>query len=154
MRVLKRDKTVEVFQYEKLINAVEKAFQSCGSEIPTDISDKVNSLYDENNDIVVDVEEIQDKIENLLITHYPQIAKCYIIYRYNHKVIRESRDKLMKGITKKLMAEDIENQNGNRPENERFGKILFGVFEFCVNRRCANPTLVGKSRRRNGRAKV
>ena len=113
MRVLKRDKTVELFQYEKLINAVEKAFQSCGSEIPLDISDKVNSLYDETEDIVIDVEEIQDKIEDLLITTYPEIAKCYIIYRYNHKIIRENKDKLIKGLSKKLMAEDIENQNAN-----------------------------------------
>ena len=123
MRVLKRDKTVELFQYEKLINAVEKAFQSCGSEIPLDISDKVNSLYDETEDIVIDVEEIQDKIEDLLITTYPEIAKCYIIYRYNHKIIRENKDKLIKGLSKKLMAEDIENQNANVDEHSFGGRI-------------------------------
>ena len=68
-------------------------------------------MYDESEDVTVSVEDIQDEIEQLLLHSYPDIAMCYIIYRYNHKVIRENRDKLIKGVTKKLMAEDIENQN-------------------------------------------
>ena len=128
MKVLKRDKTTELFQYEKIHNAIEKAFQSCGGEIPNDISQRVSEMCQkymtsEDEDAIVSVEEIQDEIENLLIRTYPDIAKCYIIYRYNHKVIRENRDKLIKGVTKKLMAEDIENQNANVDEYSFGGRM-------------------------------
>ena len=46
-----------------------------------------------------------------------------IIYRYNHKVIRENRDKIIKGLSKKLMAQDIENQNANVDEHSFGGRI-------------------------------
>ena len=91
MKVIKRDKTEEVFRQEKLLNAVTKAFESCGGEIPSDIAETVGKLYDETADQTVTVEEIQDRIEDLLIHTYPEIAKCYIIYRYNHKLIRERK---------------------------------------------------------------
>ena len=83
----------------------------------------VSSLYDENEDKTVSVEEIQDEVENALLCDYPDVAKSYIIYRYNHKVIRENRDKLIKGLTKKLMAQDIENQNANVDEHSFGGRM-------------------------------
>jgi 16S rRNA (guanine1207-N2)-methyltransferase len=69
------------------------------------------------------VEEIQDEIENTLINRFPDVAKKFIIYRYNHKVIRENKDKLIKGLSKKLMAKDIENQNANVDEYSFGGRI-------------------------------
>ena len=146
MKVLKRDKTIEVFQIDKLLNATKKAFESCGTEMPQDLYEHIKGLYDENQEVTVHVEDIQDTIEDLLMREYPTIAKCYIIYRYNHKVIRESRDKLMKGISKKLMAEDIENQNANVDEHSfggRYGEaadLLMKKYalDFCVSKMARN----------------
>ena len=123
MKVIKRDKTEEVFRPEKILNAVEKAFESCKARLPNDLRDYLSSLYNVDEDSTVTVEEIQDKIENTLLCEYPDVAKSYIIYRYNHKVIRENRDKLIKGLTKKLMAQDVENQNANVDEYSFGGRM-------------------------------
>ena len=123
MNVIKRDKTIEVFQVEKIFSAVEKAFESCKSVLPEELKQQLSSLYDENAEGTVSVEEIQDEVENALLCEYPDVAKNYIIYRYNHKVIRENRDKLIKGLTKKLMAQDIENQNANVDEHSFGGRM-------------------------------
>lgn len=123
MNVIKRDKTVEIFRIEKIFSAVERAFESCKETFPDELKEQLISLFDDTEDITVSVEEIQDEIENTLLCEYPEVAKSYIIYRYNHKVIRENRDKLIKGLTKKLMAQDIENQNANVDEHSFGGRM-------------------------------
>ena len=147
MKVIKRDKTVEVFQVEKLLNAVTRAFESCGGEIPSDIAEKVISMYDESQDITVSVEEIQDAIEDLLIHAYPDTAKCYIIYRYNHKILRENRDKLMKDVTKKLMAADVQNQNANVDEHSFGGRM--GEASRVVTKQYALDYCMSRKSRKN-----
>jgi ribonucleoside-triphosphate reductase len=123
MNVIKRDKTVEIFQVEKIFSAVERAFESCKARLPDELREYLRTLYDENDDTDVTVEEIQDKVENTLLCQFPEVAKNYIIYRYNHKVIREHRDKLIKGLSKKLMAQDVENQNANVDEHSFGGRM-------------------------------
>jgi ribonucleoside-triphosphate reductase len=123
MNVIKRDKTIEIFRIEKIFSAVERAFESCKETFPDELKEQLISLFDDTEDITVSVEEIQDEIENTLLCEYPEVAKSYIIYRYNHKVIRENRDKLIKGLTKKLMAQDIENQNANVDEQSFGGRM-------------------------------
>lgn len=123
MNVIKRDKTIEIFNLEKIFSAVERAFDSCNLTFSEDLKEQLASLYDPSEEITVSVEKIQDEIENALLCQYPEVAKSYIIYRYNHKVIRENRDKLIKGLTKKLMAQDIENQNANVDEHSFGGRM-------------------------------
>ena len=124
MRVIKRDKSIEEFQWHKVQHAIEEAFKSCDySIVPDDILNCMQSKYDTNCDDTVDVEDIQDDIEDCLMETYPIVAKSFIIYRYEHKVIRENRDKLIKGLTKKLMADEIENQNANVDEYSFGGRM-------------------------------
>ena len=123
MKVLKRDKTLEVFQFKKIENAIKKAFDACGKEMPPDALDCINEMYDENENITVSVNDIQDDIERCLMASYPDIAKAYMIYRYEHKLIRESKNKLIKGIEKKLRADDVENQNANVDEYSFGGRM-------------------------------
>lgn len=123
MRVLKRDKTTEEFQFEKIENAIRKAFESCEVPVNKKVIECMRSRYNENNDITVHVEDIQDAVEDCLMQWCPPVAKKYIIYRYEHKVIRENRDKLIKGLTKKLMADDVQNQNANLDEYSFGGRM-------------------------------
>lgn len=124
MRVIKRDKSIEEFQWHKVQHAIEEAFKSCDySIVPDDILNCMQSKYDTNCDDTIDVEDIQDDIEDCLMETYPIVAKSFIIYRYEHKVIRENRDKLIKGLTKKLMADEIENQNANVDEYSFGGRM-------------------------------
>lgn len=124
MKVLKRDGTIDIFQIGKIEKALENAFKSCGYETyDEDVIKCVKQNYDTNLDIVVGVEDIQDTVENCLMGSYPDVAKHYIIYRYEHKLIRESRDSLTKAISRKLMADNIENQNANVDEFSFGGRM-------------------------------
>lgn len=78
---------------------------------------------------------------------YPLVAKHYIIYRYNHKLIRENKDKLMKGLTKKLMADDVENQNANVDEHSFGGRM--GEANRLVTKQYALDYCMTRKSRRN-----
>lgn len=147
LKVIKRDKTTENFQWEKIEHAINEAFKSCKyEEAPKAIISCMKSKYDENADEEINIEEIQDEIENCLMDHDPKVAKSFIIYRYEHKVIRENRDKLIKGLSKKLMAEDIENQNANVDEHSFGGRMGEAnrlvtkdyALNYCMSRKSRN----------------
>ncbi len=123
MKVIKRDKTYEEFQWHKIENAINMAFEACDLSMSKDVIECMKHKYNTDSDIIVDVEEIQDDIENCLMEFNPIVAKAFIIYRYEHKIIREHKDKLIKGLTKKLMADDIENQNANVDEHSFGGRM-------------------------------
>ena len=147
MRVIKRDKSIEEFQWHKVQHAIEEAFRSCDySIVPDDILNCMQSKYDTNCDDTVDVEDIQDDIEDCLMETYPIVAKSFIIYRYEHKVIRENRDKLIKGLTKKLMADEIENQNANVDEYS-FGGRMGEASRLVTKDYALNYCMSRKSRR-------
>lgn len=147
MRVIKRDKSIEEFQWHKVQHAIEEAFKSCDySIVPDDILNCMQSKYDTNCDDTVDVEDIQDDIEDCLMETYPIVAKSFIIYRYEHKVIRENRDKLIKGLTKKLMADEIENQNANVDEYS-FGGRMGEASRLVTKDYALNYCMSRKSRR-------
>ena len=149
MRVIKRDKTEELFQIEKIKSAVEKAFESCGKEPDFSVIDCINNIYDIKSDDVVHVEEIQDNVEKCLMNVDKDVAKSYIIYRYDHKLIRENKDKLYKDITKKLLAVDVQNQNANVDEHSfggRMGEVNRLVLKdyalkYCMSRKSRNNHL-------------
>lgn len=123
MDVRKRDKTLEKFDFEKIRRAIQHAFDSRKEEMPSAIMECVYSMYDEEDDRIIDVEEIQDNVERCLMSHTPDVAREYIIYRYEHKQIRETNNRLIKGIEEKLMAKSIENQNANVDEASFGGRI-------------------------------
>lgn len=103
MKVLKRDKTVEEFKISKIEKAICAAFESCGMKPKSDVLDCVRSTYDESEDSVIDVEDIQDNVERCLMASYPDVAKAYIIYRYQHKLIRETKVSLLNKLKRSLL---------------------------------------------------
>lgn len=148
MKVKKRDNTVELFQFSKIENAINKAFQSCGYDtVDEEVLNCVKETYDENNDEIVNVEDIQDTIEMCLMNWYPTVAKSYIIYRYNHKLIRENKDKIIKGLTQKLMAKNVENQNANVDEYSFGGRM--GEASRLVTKNYALDYCMSKKSRKN-----
>lgn len=87
MLVIKRDNTVQEFDWNKIKKVVEKAFNACNKifneEIFSDIKDE---LYIEEG---ITVEELQDQIEQALFEcgHF-EVAKAFILYRDKHKELR------------------------------------------------------------------
>ena len=147
MDVRKRDKTVEKFDFEKIHRAIQRAFDAHKSEMPSTIMECIYSIYDEEDDRIVDVEEIQDNVERCLMAHTPDIAKDYIIYRYEHKQIRETNNRLIKGIEAKLMAKNIENQNANVDEASFGGRV--GEATRFVTKNYAIDYVMSRKARRN-----
>ena len=149
MKVVKRDKTVEQFQIGKIEIAIQKAFNSCDKEPDYRVIDCIRGIYDESKDELIHVEDIQDNVEKCLMDTDKDVAKSYIIYRYNHKLIRENKDKLYKDITKKLLAVDVQNQNANVDEHSfggRMGEVNRLVLKdyalkYCMSRKSRNNHL-------------
>jgi ribonucleoside-triphosphate reductase len=120
--ITKRDGTIVPFDKNKIINALKKAFSACAYTISDDIIEKITSevrIWDD-----ISVEDIQDQLEELLMDYdYSQVAKEFILYRAKRTAIRNQESKLIKGISEKLEAKSVENQNANVDEYSFGGRI-------------------------------
>jgi ribonucleoside-triphosphate reductase len=87
MLVVKRNKTVEPFDINKIDAAITKAFNAVNEPIDSDILDDIKDELYINN--IVSVEELQDQIEKaLMATDYYDVAKAFILYRHKQAELR------------------------------------------------------------------
>lgn len=95
MQVIKRDGSIEEFNVDKIISAVEKAFKSCNKKMPQYLYDMLGALFGTLEGDTVGIEEIQNKVEDVLMNdkHF-DVAKRYIIYREQHKQARFIRERI------------------------------------------------------------
>lgn len=95
MQVIKRDGSIEEFNVDKIISAVEKAFKSCNKEMPQYLYDMIGALFGTLEGDTIGIEEIQNKVEDVLMNdkHF-DVAKSYIIYREQHKQARFIRERI------------------------------------------------------------
>ena len=95
MQVIKRNGNKEEFNINKINKAVEKAFKSCNKEMPKYLVDMIYALFSTLEKDTIDIEEIQNKIEDILMNdkHF-DVAKSYIIYREQHKKAKFIRERL------------------------------------------------------------
>lgn len=94
-KVIKRDKTTEDFNINKIINAVTKAYKSEGYTIDNDIIDELKNLSTAYNSDNISVEIIQDDVESILMNNAPfRVVKAYIIYREKHKQSRLIKERI------------------------------------------------------------
>ena len=95
MQVIKRDGSKEEFNLNKIINAVNKAFKSCGEETPIYIHDTLVALFAVIDGDTISIEEIQDKVEDILMNNrHFKVAKAYIIYREKHREARFIKERI------------------------------------------------------------
>lgn len=95
MQVVKRDGNLEEFNVDKIISAVEKAFKSCNKKMPQYLYDMIGALFDTLEGDTIGIEEIQNKVEDVLMNdkHF-DVAKAYIIYRNKHEESRFVRERI------------------------------------------------------------
>lgn len=95
MIVIKRDRTKENFDIGKIQRAVYSAFKAVGKPMPDYLVKMIDSLFSQLEGDAVGVEEIQDKIENILMNDkFFDVAKAYILYREKHKQARFIRERI------------------------------------------------------------
>ena len=95
MQVIKRDSSIEEFNVDKIISAVEKAFKSCNKKMPQYLYDMIGALFGTLEGDTIGIDEIQNKVEDVLMNdkHF-DVAKSYIIYREQHKQARFIRERI------------------------------------------------------------
>jgi len=95
MQVVKRNGSIEEFNVDKIISAVEKAFKSCNKKMPQYLYDMLGALLGTLEGDTIGIEEIQNKVEDVLMNdkHF-DVAKSYIIYREQHKQARFIRERI------------------------------------------------------------
>lgn len=95
MQVIKRDGSIEEFNADKIISAVEKAFKSCNKKMPQYLYDMIGALFGTLEGDTIGIEEIQNKVEDVLMNdkHF-DVARSYIIYREQHKQARFIRERI------------------------------------------------------------
>ena len=95
MQVIKRDKSKEEFDINKINRAVKKAFESCNKKMPQYLGDMIHALFSTLEGDTIGIEEIQNKVEDILMNekHF-DVAKSYIIYRNKHEESRFIRGRI------------------------------------------------------------
>ena len=152
MNIIKRDGTIQEYNFMKVADAVSKAFKSVGEEVPDKFleqtKDSVEKLIIKNNGEGTPIEEIQDVIQKELIKRNKyEVVEAFINYRRKREEIRESKSEMMKDIAKKLNATDVQNQNANLDEASFGGRL--GETAGYVAKDYALKKLVSKKTRKN-----
>lgn len=127
MKVIKRDGRTVEFNKDKIKNAILKAYNdvdknSENNNAKAKASEIANYISNMGKDMCV--EDIQDIVEEkLMASNRKDVARAYILYRNNRTKIRENKTQLMKEISEKLMASNVQNQNANVDEKSFGGRI-------------------------------
>ena len=107
LKVVKRDRSIEDFNVQKVVNAVQKAFASVGCGLPEYLNTMIPALFEEGD--IIGVEDIQDRVERLLMGMNPKVAKAYILYREKAKKAREKVTYKLKFIDTYINSDNTAN---------------------------------------------
>lgn len=126
-KVVKRDGREVEFDHNKIKEAVLNAFKEVDSELSSEAKHKASDIAAFVTSLERDeisVEEIQDIVEEkLMASKRKDVAKAFILYRNRRNLIREQKTMLMKEISEKLTASNVQNQNANVDEKSFGGRV-------------------------------
>ena len=128
--IKKRDGRTQEFDKQKIIEAIKKALLAvdgtltkAGVNMARRIAKSIEQEIKKGQKIFT-VEEIQDMVEEKLMeSSYKNVAKAYILYREERSKIRQLNTQLMKNISEKLDASNVQNQNANVDEHSFGGRM-------------------------------
>ena len=131
MYIIKRDGTQVLFDKEKIITAINKAFMEVDGELYEDeTAEEIAEILEQHVESMkiarqlMTVEDIQNGVEQLLMaSERKDVARAYIRYRYKKEVAREYKDDFIEAIGEKLNATNVQNQNANMDEKSFGGRI-------------------------------
>ncbi len=132
--VKKRDGTTVEFDSEKIRKAVMKAAsavelenEAIGEEITQEVISYLKIFFGDKG--IPEVEQIQDLVEKVLIEKgYAEVAKAYILYREQHKKIRDTQKMFNDAI--KTMNNYLELEDWKVRENSNMSYSLQGLNNF------------------------
>ena len=151
MKVIKRDGTPQEYNFLKIVDAVDKAFNSVEQDVPDkfleQLKDSVERLIIKNNGDGTPIEEIQDCIQKELIKRNKyEVVESFINYRRKRQEYREQNSDLMKQVQEKLFGKNVQNQNANLDEESFGGRVGEMASVVCKDQALK---MVSKTTRRN-----
>lgn len=129
--IRKRDGRIVPFNPEKITDAVYKAAQAVGGSDRNTAKTICDSLVGILNIIYKDgrtptVENVQDLVEKMLIERgHAKVAKAYILYREQHRKIREGKSLLTEGL--ELIESYLDRSDWRVNENSNMSYSLQGL---------------------------
>jgi len=130
-KVVKRSGQVVAFDEGKIAKAVSKAFletKEGGKEEAKKVAEKVAKMMGKNykKGYIPEIEEIQDMVERvLMILDFEETAKTYILYREQHRKIRETEESLKEAVD--LVDKYIQEIDWKVKENANMAYSLQGL---------------------------
>lgn len=129
--IIKRDGKTEKFNPAKITTAIKKAFLASDAVEQENLPDIIVKLTQAVQDnlsqySMITVEIIQDEVEKILMSHYPDVAKKFILYRDWRTVEREKKTvlkQIMDGIVK-IETNDVNNENANMASHTPSGQMM------------------------------
>ena len=97
MQVIKRNGELQEFDFQKIKNAVKRAFESTGrKDAPINFYDNLEHWFNLlAKEQTLSVEKIQDIVETqLMYEKYFEVAKAYILYRAKHEESRFIKERI------------------------------------------------------------
>ena len=100
-KIIKRNGSIVDFDLNKIVTAISKAFVSLNKEVQPDVLQwlavkAVSDVESKVQDNKLSVEDIQDSVEKILSeSGYFEVSKAYILYRQQHKNIRDTKNTLI-----------------------------------------------------------
>lgn len=140
--VIKRNGMPDVFNRNKIINAVEKAMNECGKD-DLHLAEMIASHVETCGREELHIEEIQNMVEDLLMwSNCKDVARSYIRYRYLREMVRagNTTDKTIKEL---LNGEseywEAENSNKNAKIVTTQRDYIAGITSEDIARRFVFP---------------
>jgi len=130
-KVVKRSGRVVPFEKEKVAKAVSKALMATGEGGMNEagrVADKVVQLLNKNykEGYVPQIEEVQDMVERvLMVLDFEETAKAYILYREQHRKMREAEESLNEAVS--LVDKYIQEIDWKVKENANMAYSLQGL---------------------------
>ena len=135
--IIKRDGSKEEFDVKKIESAVEKAFKAC--KYPeSDIQEakkRINEFFDGKYNMEgLTVENIQNAVEKILMGNpeWFKVGRAYILYREQHKQVRQFVEKKKSFINK--YKESSNTANATVDDNSNVGGKNIGILNAEIHK--------------------
>ena len=136
-KIVKRSGTVVPFDKKKIVIAISKAFAATEEGNIKDakkVAEKVLKLLNNNykKGDIPSVEQVQDMIERvLMVLDFEETAKAYILYREQHRKMRETEESLNEAVS--LVDKYIQEIDWKVKENANMAYSLQGLNNYIAS---------------------
>ena len=123
--VIKRDGRIVPFDRSKVVNAVTCAMARTDDGVDSELIEKIADYVESRSSEKMSVEDIQDLIENkLMSSKRKDAAKSYIKYRNKRDIARESKTRVMFEEIVNTKDNDVTRENANMNADTPAGMMM------------------------------